>query len=433
MTKGGLMRRIRPLRRRQGGARVAAGTHGQALTALAAAGLLAATLATPAASASTDGRPPGTGLALTPAGCGQAPARPGWAACNEVLVVGAGRPYLPSLTLGYTPAQLRTAYELTTASKTDGTGETVAVVEAYNDPDNQHDLTVYRSHFHLPPCTAGCLSVVNQDGQTSPLPTKNNQGWASEQSLDLDMVSAICPLCHILVVEATSQSDANLGAAENTAARLGANAISNSFGEPEKPADIRYDNLYFDHPGIAVTAGSGDNSYGVNYPAASPYVTAVGGTDLNQSSSTKRGWTETAWSGSGSGCSVEEPKPSWQTDPGCTNRTIADVAFDADPYTGVATYDGDCNLQGLLHGLCYPGWGLAGGTSVGAPAIAAIYALAGNTATVDGANLVYANTTDFHDITKGSNGTCTPTYLCTAGPGYDGPTGWGTPNGIKAF
>jgi len=179
-----------------------------------------------------------------------------------------------------------------------------------------------------------------------------------------------------------------------------------------------------DHPGIAITVSSGDGGYGVEFPAASQYVTAVGGTTLT--GSLQSGWNETAWSGAGSGCSAYIPKPSWQKDSGCANRTVADVAADADPNTGVAVYD-SFRYQG------YSGWLVFGGTSVASPIIASVYALAGNAASViDGAS-PYAHTGSLHDITSGSNGSCGGSYLCTAGPGYDGPTGNGTPNGTGAF
>jgi subtilase family serine protease len=366
-------------------------------------------------------------------GCARGPIPTDWATCNEVILAGADQGTLLSLAgQGYSPSQLRSAYGLTSASNTDGVGQTVAVIEAYHNPDLESNLAHYRSSFGLPPCGAGCLTVVNQNGDASPLPTKNNQGWASEESLDVDMVSAICPNCHILVVEANTQSNANLGAAENAAAKLGVNAISNSFGSTEAAADLNYNRLYFDHPGIAVTAGNGDSGYEVEYPAASPYVTAVGGTTL-KTSSNARGWSETVWPGTGSGCSTEEIKPTWQTDTGCAQRTVGDTAFDADPTTGVAVYDTDCSLINALLGVCILDWGVAGGTSVGAPAIASIYALAGNSASVTGANTIYADPQGFYDITKGSNGTCSPAYLCTAEPGYDGPTGLGTPKGIGGF
>jgi subtilase family serine protease len=250
-------------------------------------------------------------------------------------------------------------------------------------------------------------------------------GWAGEISLDVDMVSAICPNCHILLVEASSASFANLGAAENRAVTLQANAISNSWGGSDA-SDTTYGS-YFNHPGIAITASSGDSGYGVEFPAASQYVTAVGGTSLVRASTTERGWSETAWSGAGSGCSAFIPKPSWQTDTGCANRTVADVSAIADPYTGVAVYE-TYNHSG--------GWQVYGGTSVASPIIASVYALAiaSNGASVgSGASLPYASATALNDVSGGSNGTCGGSYLCAASAGYDGPTGLGTPSGTGAF
>jgi subtilase family serine protease len=236
------------------------------------------------------------------------------------------------------------------------------------------------------------------------------------------MVSAVCPKCHILLVEASTATFTNLGAAVNTAARLGANAISNSYGGGESSFDPSWDTSYFNHPGIAITASSGDSGYGVEYPAASRFVTAVGGTSLTKASNT-RGWSETAWSGAGSGCSNYDSKPSWQTDGGCGNRTVADVSADADPNTGVAVYD-------TYHSS---GWLVFGGTSVASPIVASVYALAGNASTLTYASHAYANIASLNDVTSGSNGSCGGSYLCTAGVGYDGPTGLGTPNGVGAF
>ena len=327
---------------------------------------------------------------------------------------------------GYGPSSVQSAYKL--PSSTAGSGETVAIVDAYKDPTAAADLAVYRSTYGLPACTvaSGCLKIVSQTGSTTSLP-KTNAGWATEESLDLDMVSATCPKCHVILVEATTASNTNLGKAVNEAAKLGANAISNSYGGGESSTDTAYDTTYYDHPGIAITASSGDSGYGVEYPAASPYVTAVGGTSLSKASNT-RGWSETAWSGAGAGCSSYDAKPSFQSgvSTGCSNRAVADVSAIADPNTGVAVYD-STPYQG------YSGWQVYGGTSVASPIIASVYALAGNTASVNNAALPYANTSSLNDVTSGSDGTCSTTVLCTAGTGWDGPTGLGTPNGVGAF
>jgi subtilase family serine protease len=299
-------------------------------------------------------------------------------------------------------------------------------VEEGDAPTLDQDLAVYRSQYGLPPCTAasGCLRKLNQSGHASPLPP-TDASWAQETSLDVDMVSAMCPNCKILVLEAKTAAPANLATTVNAAAALGVAAIGNSYGTPENAADASALASDYVHPGIAITAGSGDKGFGAeNEPAVFGSVIAVGGTTLHLNSGVARGWTETAWSGGGSGCSLYVAKPSWQIDPGCSTRTVADVAFDADLSTGVATYDSTPS-----HG--FVGWQIAGGTSIGAPAIAAVYALAGNGAS--NASTLYANASALFDITSGSNGHCTRSYLCTAQSGYDGPTGNGSPDGTGAF
>jgi subtilase family serine protease len=329
---------------------------------------------------------------------------------------------------GYGPADIQSAYKLPAG----GTGQTVAIVDAYDDKTAEADLNTYRSTYGLPACTTanGCFEKVNQNGVQGSYPA-NNQGWALEISLDLDMVSAACPSCHILLVEATNNSNANLYTAVDTAARLGANAISNSYGAAESSSDPA-SNVHFNHPGTAITVSSGDGGYGVEYPAASPYVTAVGGTSLKHAANA-RGWSETAWSGAGSGCSAYEPKQSWQTNSGCARRTVADVSAVADPNTGVNVYDSNCSGLASLLGQCFKGWGVVGGTSASAPIIASVYALAGNAGSVTYGSYPYSHTASLFDVTSGSNGSCGGSYLCTAGPGYDGPTGLGTPNGTGGF
>src|SRR4051795_3434599 len=313
---------------------------------------------------------------------------------------------------GYGPADIQSAYKLPAG----GTGQTVAIVDAYDDKTAEADLNTYRSTYGLPACTtaSGCFKKVNQNGVQGSYPT-NDQGWGLEISLDLDMVSAACPNCHILLVEANTNTNTNLYAAEDTAARLGANEISNSYGGSESSSDPS-SNSHFNHPGVAITVSSGDSGYGVEYPAASPYVTAVGGTTLNRASNA-RGWTESAWSGSGSGCSAFEAKQSWQTDSGCTHRTVADVSAVADPNTGVNVYDSNCNAIYQLLGQCFKGWGVVGGTSASSPLIASVYALAGNASSVNYGSFPYAHTSSLNDVTAGNNGSCTPAYLCTAGLG----------------
>ena len=337
----------------------------------------------------------------------------------------------------YGPADLQSAYALPTGL---GAGRIVAVVDAYDLPTAEADLAVYRSHYGLPACTTanGCFRKVNQNGGGSyPAP---DAGWGLEIALDIDMVSAICPNCRILLVEANNNQNVNLGTAVNTAVALGAIAVSNSYSGPESAGETSYDTLYYNHPGVAITASSGDcgynctGSYGgsdhnsVGYPAASPYVIAVGGTSLVPDGSA-RGWTESAWGntegGAGSGCSLYEPKPAWQQDTGCARRNQADVSAVSDPVMGVSVYENGS-------------WTSVGGTSVASPIIAAVFALAGDPAAgTYPASYLYRDPGGLNDVVGGNNdvtwGNCTVVYLCHGVAGYDGPTGLGTPNGIGAF
>ncbi len=317
---------------------------------------------------------------------------------------------------GFGPADLQGAYKLPAVGST----ETVAIVDAFDNPNAEADLAIYRQQYGLSACSTanGCFKKVDQRGGTDYPPA--NSGWAGEIALDVDMVSATCPTCKILLVEADDSSVTNLGAAVNQAVAQGAKYVSNSYGGGESPDQSQTDDAYFNHPGVAITASSGDNGYGVEYPAASPYVTAVGGTSLVKDTSTSRGWTESAWSGAGSGCSALEPKPSFQKDTGCARRAVADVSAVADPSTGVAVYNG--------------GWNVYGGTSASAPIIASVYAMAGTPVAGSVPNSYpYGQPYALNDVTSGSNGSCAPDYLCKGGAGYDGPTGLGTPNGVAAF
>jgi subtilase family serine protease len=318
---------------------------------------------------------------------------------------------------GYGPADIQSAYNLGASSST----ATVAIVDAYDDPTAEADLATYRSQFGLPACTTanGCFKKVNQNGGTS-YPRKNG-GWAQEISLDLDMVSAACPTCHILLVEASSASFSNLAAAVTYAASVsGVKAISNSYGGSDSNNISNYENAAA--KGIAVTASTGDNGYGVEAPASFTHVVAVGGTSLRRSGSS---WTETAWSGAGSGCSTHNAKPSWQSTACGSQKANADVSAVADPNTGVAVYDSTA-YQGLS------GWLVFGGTSASSPIIASLYAQAGNFGTYAG-QFTWGHTASLNDVTSGSNGTCSTAVLCNAGTGWDGPTGLGTPNGLGAF
>jgi hypothetical protein len=344
---------------------------------------------------------------------------------------------------GYDPAQLQSAYRLQSA--TSGSGMVAAVVAPYNDPNAASDLCVYRAQYGLTPCSTanGCLTEVNELGGAS-LPAANDS-WALSISAQLDMISATCPNCRILLVETSTPAITDVGTGVNTAVRLGADVVTLGVAQPEAAADTAtYDSEYFDHPGVVITAAAGDNAYGVSYPAASPYVVAVGGTTLTQAGATgcaasARDWCETVWNdtgspaggATGSGCSAYEPKPSWQKDTGCTLRTDNDLAADADPDTGVAVYDS------YGEGGWQAGTGL-GGTSIAAAIMAGAYALDGQSSGSPASYPYSHGTADsISDITAGNDlapgATCTPAYLCTAAAGYDGPSGLGSPAGTTAL
>jgi subtilase family serine protease len=367
------------------------------------------------------------------------PATPGHFTCNalvrtnikpQLARAGAAR---DAAVAGYGPTQLQAAYNLASAAASGGSGQTVAVVDAFDDTKAESDLAVYRSQFGLPACTTanGCFTKTGQNGASGalPAPAPADNDWTGEVALDIDMISATCPNCHIMLVEANTPSDADLGTAVNTAVSQGAKFVSNSYGGPESSSDTTFDTRYYNHPGVAITASSGDGSYGVEYPAASRFVTAVGGTSLSTANNA-RGWTESVWNtsateGAGSGCSAVDAKPGWQTDTGCSRRTVADVSAVADPATGVAVYN-TANGNG--------GWNVFGGTSASSPIIASVYALAGAPAAgTNPASFPYAHTAALNDVTTGATASCSPSYLCTAGPGFDGPTGLGTPSGTAAF
>jgi subtilase family serine protease len=322
----------------------------------------------------------------------------------------------------YGPAQFHGGYSLPATAPS---ASTIGIVDAYNDPNIESDLAAYDSYYGLPSCTTanGCFRKVNQSGGTTYPAT--DAGWSLEIALDVETAQEICQNCKILLVEANSSSFADLGAAENEAVALGAAVVSNSWGGGEFSTETQYDSLYFRHPGVPLTFSSGDGGYGVEYPASSQYVTAVGGTTLTLGSGNSY-QSESAWADAGSGCSSYEPKPSWQHDSGCSRRTVADVSADADPNTGAAVYD-SVAYSGQT------GWFQVGGTSLASPLVAAVYALAGNTSSDTYGSTPYAHTAQLHDVVGGSNGSCSPAYFCTAVSGYDGPTGLGTPSGIAAF
>src|SRR5579884_1409405 len=286
--------------------------------------------------------------------CGSEPDE---ARCDALVVTDArGNPLATSGPSGYTPAQFHSAYNLPVTATA---AQTIGIVDAYDDPRIESNLATYDNQFGLPACTSanGCFTKVNQKGGTS-YPRKNGN-WSLEIALDVETAHAICQNCRILLVEASTASMSNLGKAENTAVSLGANVVSNSWGGSEYSTEGADSAAYFNHPGVAITVSTGDNGYGVEFPASSQYVTAVGGTTLNLTPAGARG-SETAWSGAGSGCSLYIAKPSWQTDTGCAKRSVADVSADADPNTGAAVYD-SVSYQGQT------GWFQVGGTSLASP------------------------------------------------------------------
>lgn len=350
----------------------------------------------------------------------------GYAHCDAHVRTKGGR---PDATVGrnggYIGSQLRTAYGLTTDSTA-----TVAIIDAYRNPNAASDLAIYRADTGVAALTGGQFVDYNQNGIQGSYAAAD-VGWGQEEMLDLEMVSAICPSCKIMYVGANSASFADLGTAVNTAARLGAKVVSNSYGGGEYAGELTVQTSYYDHAGIAITVSSGDSGYGVQIPAAFKTVTAVGGTSLTLNANNTRA-NETVWSGAGSGCSAYIDKPTWQRDTGCSRRTVADVSAVADPNTGVAVYDSYGSTANA-------NWYVFGGTSVAAPIIGTVYALSGNTAGYP-ASVSYAPPVgSLFDVTSGSNGRCTTrkntaaAYLCTGVAGYDGPTGNGTPNGTGAF
>jgi hypothetical protein len=369
------------------------------------------------------------------------------------------------VTGSYGPSDLQAAYNLASAASANGTGTTVAIVDAYADPNLTSDLAHYRANYGLTACTTapapGCLTVLNQNGTASltGIPADSTGGWEGEQALDVEMVSAICPNCNIVMYEANSDNLSDLGTAENTAAAK-YKFVSNSWsGLFDTPGESFYDTQYFNHPGVVTAFASGDFGYGAEYPASSELVTSVGGTYLTMSNGARA--SETVWNDSigatGSGCSAGEPKPSWQTDTGssgCANRTENDVAAVASGPDGIALYDSYNSSAGGVtcndSGVSGDDWCKAYGTSVATPIITSVYALAGTpAANTYPSQYLYQNSasTGFNRITSGSNvisGTGAMTcesnrqYLCNAGSTYagstyNGVTGWGTPNGVSAF
>lgn len=337
----------------------------------------------------------------------------------------------PSVPTGFGPTQLHAAYQLPTTA----TGkQTIAIIDAYRNPNVFTDLKAYNLAFGLPAfpkCSAkhktSCFQVLNQKGKAKPLPAKN-PGWGLEIDLDVQIAHAMCQNCKILLIEAASDEFTDLAIAVNTAVAKGAKVVSNSYGA------YGYDCAEpgYDRPNVAVVVSSGDAGYQVSCPAVLNTVVSVGGTRLTLAGNGTYG-SETVWSGSGSGCSLSSTARSWQASvsgyaaTGCgANRGMNDVAAVADPATGAAVYD--------TYGG-YNGWVVVGGTSLSAPIIAGAYALAGNASawTYPAQSIYAAPGSSFHDVTSGSNGSCSPALKCTAGVGFDLPTGVGTPKGLGGF
>jgi Predicted protease len=373
-----------------------------------------------------------TGLAASPAAAAPAgirnacamPAAPHAARCfAEYVAPGAATsaPAGASTLKPLTPAGLRSAYRLPANA---GTGMTVGIVDAQDDPRAEADVNAFRAKYQLPACTSasGCFRKVNENGKATPLPA-GDPGWGVEISLDLDAVSSVCPACHILLVEGNTPSLQDLGIAVNTAVRLGAGVVSNSYGTDEFNGMTSYAS-YYHHSGVPILVSSGDYGFGIaQFPAVLSTTVAVGGTTLSRdTSSTARGWRETAWNSAASGCSAYIQKPAWQHDTHCLMRMVADLSADADPRTGLLVRDS----------YGYPGTVQVGGTSLSSPLVAAMIALTGKPSAFSPTHL-YTDPKDINDIVGGSNGYCGGDYLCKAVPGYDGPTGVGTPRGLGAL
>jgi subtilase family serine protease len=406
----------RPTHRRRGG-RAALGAAVTAAAVLSAAVVLSA--ARPAGAAGATPKP-GT---VFRADC--ANAEPGHLSCMSrfrIPPAHLGARAAVAGVAGLGPADIASAYGLTAKP---AQHPLVAIVDAFDDPKAEADLGVYRSKFGLPSCTTanGCFRKVNQRGAAAPAPD-GDQGWGLEISLDLDAVSAACPTCRIMLVEADSDEYTDIGAAVDTAVRLGAMVVSNSYGGNENPGMASVAS-HWTHPGVSMVVSSGDSGFTTaSFPAVLPTSIAVGGTTLTKASATARGWKEQAWSGAGSGCSAYIAKPAWQKDTHCLMRTVADVSAVADPETGLAMYDSYLPAEDA-------GFLVAGGTSLSAPLIAAMIARSGRV--IGNASRIYANPSALYDVVGGSNGYCGGDYLCTGKRGYDAPTGMGSPHGVAAL
>jgi hypothetical protein len=387
---------------------------------------------------------------------------------------------------GLTPAQLASAYAYEPTAG--GTGQTVAIVDAYNDPKIEEDLGTFDSNYGLAACTTanGCFKKVSQTGSTTSLPP-DEPGWSGEISLDVEAVHGACPNCKILLVEANDEKNEDLAAAVNEAVSLGATEVSNSYGDPEQVEWGAAEQAAYNHPGVVIAASTGDDGYYdwdrlnegyllpqmPNAPASLPTVVAVGGTSLNLNLNGTRA-SETVWNdngpddeiglsyrralgATGGGCSTLFTAQPWQQGvsgfaaTGCGNKRLdADISAVADPLTGFDIYDSYKS----------PGWQTIGGTSLSSPLVTSLYALAGGSGGVEyPAQTPYnhlGHGSSLYDVTKGGNGFCDAealslcnllgeatsifgrvdcegTTACNAAPGFDGPSGVGTPNGLGAF
>jgi hypothetical protein len=369
--------------------------------------------------------------------------QPGHVRCHSHVVVdldGRWAPMAPNSgkNVGLNPTDIQSAYKL---PSTGGSSKTVAIIDAFDAPTIEADMAYFRSEFALPACTSasGCFRKLNQRGISTDLP-QANADWAAEITIDVEMISAACPDCKIMLFEADTDTNTDVLATMQVAIGMGVDAVSNSFGATEDSTEPDVDKLYYSAaadggPGgnaLLIGVSTGDTGYGANYPATSSYVVAVGGTTLTTSASS-RGWAEAAWSKGGSGCSAYIKKPSWQTDPGCNNRMEADVAAVADSATPVFFYCSDCTSPdaGGGSGGADGSWYAGSGTSVAAPIVVGalmVLGIAPNAGT-SWPEFIWARHSALFDVTTGSNGTCTTSYFCNAAVGYDGPTGWGTLDG----
>ncbi|HYL26649.1 MAG TPA: S8 family serine peptidase, partial [Candidatus Nitrosotalea sp.] len=351
---------------------------------------------------------------------------------------------------GYCPIDLQNAYNLPSLTK--GAGKTVAIVDAYGYKHAASDLAVYRKKMGLKACgtTGGCLRILNQQGNPSPLPPEPppSNDWRGEESLDLDMVSAICPNCKIILIQANNDYTSNLYNGVQRAGQLGAKYIGASWGAGPEGSD----NSIFHIAGVVIAAAAGDNGGGGRYhggpiqPCTYSHVICVGGSHLVRANN-KRGWSETVWNdwtydvcggpcgATGSACSTKIAKPAWQTDTGCHMRSAADTSATASLRAPVIVYNSEIGCSSS----CW--WGF-GGTSASAQIIAAVFALAGNAASQMGGTYLWKHHAgNMNDVTSGNNldanlgvkCASSVVYICTARTGFDGPTGWGTPAGLGAF